>query len=186
MNPVPLHIIFLLIKSVFNWNARFLWYGLYQIQVPTWIEYVRVSMPCPHSDLNSPMGNKCASDLISCKQENRKIIVLLFQSECAGLNEPGSSKIYKLTCAPIEDSDQAAHLRSLICVFDGRFKGSQGSNVSSGGKLRHWSDCADAQTDLNLQSTHMPTRILRWVPAQIIISLLLYCNEYRKWLKFTC
>ena len=29
----------------------------------------------------------------------------------------------------------AAHLHSLIRVFDGRFKGNQGSDISSGGKL---------------------------------------------------
>ena len=155
----------ILITSVFNWIARFLWYGLYKIQVPTWIEYVRVSIPCPHSDLNSPMGNKYASDLISCKQENRKIIVLLFQSECGGLNEPGLSKMYKFALAPIEDSDQPAHPRSLIWVLDRRSMGSQGSNVSSGIKLRICSDCAHAQTNLNLRFMHMPTCILHWVPT---------------------
>ena len=30
------------------------------------------------------------------------------------LNEPVSSKMYTLACAPIEDSDQTAHQRSLI------------------------------------------------------------------------
>ena len=33
---------------------------------------------------------------------------------------------------------------------------SQGSNISSGGKLRLWSDCVVTQTDLNLGCTHMP------------------------------
>ena len=33
--------------------------------------------------------------------------------------EPVSSKRYKLACAHIEDSDQPAHPRSLIRVFDG-------------------------------------------------------------------
>ena len=36
----------------------------------------------------------------------------------------GASKMYKLVCAPIEDSDQTANLRSLIRVFDGRSMGS--------------------------------------------------------------
>ena len=44
-----------------------------------------------------------------------------------------------------------------IRVFIGRSMGSQGSNFSSGEKLRLWSDCADAQADLNLRSTHIPT-----------------------------
>ena len=52
------------------------------------------------------------------------------------MNELVSSKRYKLACAPIKDSDQPALLRSLIRVFDGCSMGSQGSNVSSGRKLR--------------------------------------------------
>ena len=52
------------------------------------------------------------------------------------LNKPVSSKMYKMACAPIEDSDQPAHTRSLISVFNGRPMGSQMSNVPSGGKLR--------------------------------------------------
>ena len=44
--------------------------------------------------------------------------------------------------------------------------GSQESNISSGGKLRLWSDCVDVQTELNLRNTHMPTFILYWIPAQ--------------------
>ena len=51
------------------------------------------------------------------------------------LNEPVYSKIYKFACTPIEDSDQPAHQRSLIRVFDGRSIDSQES-VSSGVKLR--------------------------------------------------
>ena len=41
-----------------------------------------------------------------------------------------------MACVPIEDSDQPVHPCSLIKVFDGRSMGSQGSKVSSGGKLR--------------------------------------------------
>ena len=51
-------------------------------------------------------------------------------------NEPVSSEMYMLACAPIEDSDQPAHPRSLIRVFDRSSMGSLGSIVSSGGKLR--------------------------------------------------
>ena len=60
-------------------------------------------------------------------------------------NEPVSSIWYNFPCAPIEDSDQSAHPRSLIRVFDGRSMGSQGSDVSSGGTLRLLSDCVDVQ-----------------------------------------
>ena len=34
-------------------------------------------------------------------------------------NEPGHSNSYKIACAPSGDSDQPAHLRSLIRVFAG-------------------------------------------------------------------
>ena len=43
------------------------------------------------------------------------------------VNYPVSSKRYKLAWAPIGDSDQSAHMRSLIRVFDARSIGSQGS-----------------------------------------------------------
>ena len=48
--------------------------------------------------------------------------------------------------------------------------GSQGSNVSSGGKhrlIRQLLVCARA--DLNLPCTHMPTCTLYWIPADIIV-----------------
>ena len=62
------------------------------------------------------------------------------------LSEPLSSKSNKLVYAHIDDSDQTAHPRSLIRVFDGHYMGSQRHNVSSCGKPRLRSDCADAQT----------------------------------------
>ena len=47
---------------------------------------------------------------------------------------PVTMKWYKLAYAPIEDSDQPAHERRLIRGFDWRSMGSQGSDVSAGGK----------------------------------------------------
>ena len=75
-----------------------------------------------------------------------------------------SSKVYKFACAPIEDSDKTARMRSLIRVFDRRSMGSQESNVYSDVKLRPWPDCAHAQNDLNLRCRHMPTFCLWWIP----------------------
>ena len=63
----------------------------------------------------------------------RLVIAFLSWNTITG---PVTTKTYKLACAPIEDSDQAAHPRSLIRVFDGRSMGSQGYNVSSDGELR--------------------------------------------------
>ena len=54
----------------------------------------------------------------------------------------------------------------LIIVFDRLSMGSQGSNVSSDGKLRLKSDCADVQTDMNLCCMHKPTCTLCWIPAR--------------------
>ena len=50
--------------------------------------------------------------------------------------ELGNNKRYKFACAPIKDSDQTAHMCSLIPVFDGYFMGGQGTKASSDGKLR--------------------------------------------------
>ena len=43
----------------------------------------------------------------------------------------------------------------------------------SGGKRRLYSNCADVQTDFNLHCRHMPTCILCWIPAQLIVLLCL-------------
>ena len=54
----------------------------------------------------------------------------------AWLFEHMSSKKFKLACAPNKDSDQTVQMHRLIKVFVGCSMGSQGSNISSGGKLR--------------------------------------------------
>ena len=41
------------------------------------------------------------------------------------LHEPVSSKRYKLACAPIKDSDQTEHQRSLVSLYEGLDMGSQ-------------------------------------------------------------
>ena len=46
-----------------------------------------------------------------------------------GLNELVFSKMYKLACAPIKDSDQPVYVHSLIRVFDGHSFGSQGPTI---------------------------------------------------------
>ena len=54
--------------------------------------------------------------------------------------EPVSSKRDTLACVHIKDSDQPAHLGSLISLQWALYAmGSQGSNISSGGKLRQGS-----------------------------------------------
>ena len=50
----------------------------------------------------------------------------------------------------LSKSDLPANPRNLVKVFDGCSVGSQGSNISSVGELKLWSDCADVQADLIL------------------------------------
>ena len=59
-------------------------------------------------------------------------------------------QITQMACASIKDFGQ-------IRVFDGRFMSNQRSNVSLGGKIRLWSDSADAQADLHIRCTQIPT-----------------------------
>ena len=49
-----------------------------------------------------------------------------------------SSQRYKLALAPIKDTAQLTHLRSLNRVFDGCSVHSQGSDIVSEGKLKSW------------------------------------------------
>ena len=57
--------------------------------------------------------------------------------------EPVSSKSYKLAFAPIKESDQTAYTSNLIKVFNLRFLGGQGFNVSSSGILKLQPDWVD-------------------------------------------
>ena len=54
--------------------------------------------------------------IISKKVENG--VVFDYTHHC--ISPSVSRKMYKLACASVEDSDQTAHLRSLIRIFDGR------------------------------------------------------------------
>ena len=48
----------------------------------------------------------------------------------AELYEPQRQATYLRTCAPSEDSDQTAHVRSLIRIFTGRISDSQMQSFS--------------------------------------------------------
>ena len=69
------------------------------------------------------------------------------------INHKQRQQTYLRTCAPSKDSDQPAHLRSLIRIFAGRIVDSQWCKVSSCGQRRHWLYCADVQADLNVRCT---------------------------------
>ena len=64
--------------------------------------------------------------------------------------EPQRDKTNKMTCAPIEDSNQAGHLPRLIRVFSVPMKKPLDLSYSMSGQQRLWSDWADAQADLSL------------------------------------
>ena len=64
-------------------------------------------------------------------------------------------RTYLLTYAPNEDSDQLAHSRSLIRVFVVRMKKVWILGYPKCAQWRFWSDCANAQADLNLRWAHM-------------------------------
>ena len=70
------------------------------------------------------------------------------------LNKSECVKKYFLTCAPSEDLDQTAHLRSLIRVFTGRSVDSQGCNVVQTDSEESEST-ADPQSDMNNCWAHM-------------------------------
>ena len=67
---------------------------------------------------------------------------------------PQREKTYFLTCAPNEDSNQPAHLRSLIRVFVFRMKKLCILGYPKSAHWRFWSDCANVQADLNLRWAH--------------------------------
>ena len=58
------------------------------------------------------------------------------------INEPQRHETYRRTCAPREDSDQTALLRSLIRIFAGRTLDIQRCKVSSCGQRTLCSGCA--------------------------------------------
>ena len=73
--------------------------------------------------------------------------------------KPGPSVSYKTACAPSEDSDQPAHSRSLIRVYEGALWVAKDPK-----RLQADSECA---ADLGLRLAHMHSCRKRWTPAQL-------------------
>ena len=78
--------------------------------------------------------------------------------------EAQSRKKYFLTCEPNEDSNQLANLRSLIRVF---FVSKKKLIYPKCDQLRFWSDCVNAQADLNRRRTYMSEGTFSDVTAHI-------------------
>ena len=98
---------------------------------------------------------------------------IAFPMAFVSITELQRQKTYLRTCAPREDSDQPAHLGSLIRIFTERILNSQWCNVSLCGQRRLWSDCADAQADLSLRLTHMLEGTCSHTEAQLLVMLFL-------------
>ena len=101
--------------------------------------------------------------------ENDEVAICLFFSylECL-IYESLSEKKYLLTCASNEDSNQPAHPRSLIRAFVVRMKKPCIPGFPKCDQWRFWSDCANAQADLNLRWAHMSEGTFSDVTTYII------------------
>ena len=77
----------------------------------------------------------------------------------------------------MEYTDHSGHPHSLFKIFDWFLIGSQGSNASSGLKLRFWSDCVDAQTDLNLHRTQLDTGSFEFSYTFLSVCLYVPCGH---------
>ena len=75
-------------------------------------------------------------------------------------NAPQRRKRNLRMCASSKDSDRPPHLCRLIRIFTRRILVSHVCKVSSHVQQRRWSDCADAQADLNLRLVLMSTDTL--------------------------
>ena len=67
-----------------------------------------------------------------------------------------------VTHAPNEDINQPAHQRSLTRVFAVHMKKLCMLGYPKCAQWRFWSDCANAQADLNLRRSHMSERYIFW------------------------
>ena len=70
-------------------------------------------------------------------------------------NQPQHEKMYLLTCAPNEDSNQPAQPRSMIRVVVVRMKNICLLDSPKFAQWSFWSDCVNVQFDLNLRWAHM-------------------------------
>ena len=100
------------------------------------------------------------------------------------LYEPNVRK-YLLTCAPNEDSNQPAHPRSLIRVFVVHKKILWILGYPKRAQRRFWSDCANAQADLNLRWAHMCectfSDVVAHMECEKGIIITGACLNYRNW-----
>ena len=80
-------------------------------------------------------------------------ITHLAKTQCI-IMSPEVGKTYLLKCTPNEDSNQPAHARSLIRVFVVGMKNFASLAIRKCAQWRFWSDCANAQADMNFRWAH--------------------------------
>ena len=107
-------------------------------------------------------------DSIATYQIQQHIIYQLLKL-VQSANEPQHEKTYRLTCASNENSNQPALPRSLIRVFVVRMKTVCILSYPKCVYWRFWSDCANAQDDLNVRSAHMSKGTFFDAEAEILI-----------------
>ena len=89
----------------------------------------------------------------SCRKSTAKFVCV-----CVCVFESQLQEQYLHRFSSSANSKHPAHLRSLIWIFTGCILDSQECLVSLWGQWRLWSDCADAQSDLNIHCSYEETR----------------------------
>ena len=92
------------------------------------------------------------------------------------IRSPRAWESYLLTCAPNEDSNQLAHPHSLIRVFVEEILHPWLQVYKKYAKRRFWSDCANAQADLNFRQAHVSDGTFYDVSAYICTCRNTYCS----------
>ena len=99
--------------------------------------------------------------LENCSQFAGDVLISMYSVDILVLNWMWKDIAVTLCMLEVNFTDDANMnvfmcIRAVYSAFAGHSLWSQGSNASSGGQWRFWSDCADAQADLSL----------RWVQPQ--------------------
>ena len=137
-----------------------------------------------------------------CSLLLRKSIKTLFSSDCANeqylvrlfrfadifshdvkitetsSSEPQRELTYLLTSALNEDSNQPAHPHSLISVFVICMKKRCLTGCPTCVQWRFWSNCANAQADLNLRWVHISEGTFSWRCSPEFFWVLLLLSQF--------
>ena len=123
-----------------------------------WFFFSRSSLVFFSSSSRSLM-RPCSLFFTACREliSSRKISCSLSEHRenwATSWQNQQNCKTNKIACAPSKDSDQPAHLPSLIRVFAVRMKKPWVLSYPMSAQQRLWSDWADPQADLCLRWAH--------------------------------